>query len=667
MNPQTVKSSVLPIILLISAQFISACSGSNDAESVKTVSVTNTNTGGNAEAGASSTDAATSSGISESVQQSRIPQANLEVVADRTFRISWQTTTGTDFYRVLENPDGSSGYTQIGADIDSETQVYDHQVALYKRVNARYIVQSCNDEGCVDSNELIVSGSLENAIVYIKASNTDGATGQVGSGSGDSFGSTLALSADGNTLAVGARGEDSLATGVNGDQSDNSAIVANRDTGAGAVYVFTRSNEGWQQQAYLKASNTQANNDSNAGSVVPEDEFGSAISISANGNTLAVGAPHEASAATGINGDETDNSARNAGAVYVFERVDQNWQQQAYVKASNAQFDDFFGSTVSVSADGNSLAVGAPYEDSAASGINNNQNDETASTSGAVYVFSRTDGQWQQHSYLKASNAAAEDTFGWTVSFRADGKALAVGAIGEASAATGINGNQSDNSFPRSGAVYVFEQLNDNWQQQAYIKASNTDQIDQFGSALNFSGDGSTLAVGAFAEASGVTGINNDIQRDLSADFAGAAYVFFQDDGSWQQQAYIKASNTDAGDQFGSSVSLSANGSTLAIGAAAEDSIAVGINGDETDNSSIQSGAAYVFTRSNSTWQQQAYLKASNNKQSDELLFFGASVSLSADGDNLAIGAQAEGSAATGVNGDQDDTSAPRSGAVYLY
>jgi len=115
------------------------------------------------------------------------------------------------------------------------------------------------------------------------------------------------------------------------------------------------------------------------------------------------------------------------------------------------------------------------------------------------------------------------------------------------------------------------------------------------------------------------------------------------------------------------SVSLSTNGNTLAVGASSEDSAAIGINGDEAENSAGNSGAVYVFNRISDTWQQQAYLKASNNRPSDADQFFGAAVSLSGDGNSLAVGAQGESSASTGVNGDQNSATAFGAGAVYLY
>ena len=124
------------------------------------------------------------------------------------------------------------------------------------------------------------------------------------------------------------------------------------------------------------------------------------------------------------------------------------------------------------------------------------------------------------------------------------------------------------------------------------------------------------------------------------------------------------SSNTEADDFFGGSVSLSADGNTLAVGANEEDSSATGINGDQTDNSLISPGAVFVFARNGSLWEQQAFIKASNTNQADR---FGESVSLSADGNILAVGATGERSSASGINGDQNDNSVDRAGAVYLY
>jgi hypothetical protein len=394
------------------------------------------------------------------------------------------------------------------------------------------------------------------------------------------------------------------------------------------------------QQAYLKASNTGAS-----------DRFGHAVSLS--GDTLVVGAYAEDSNATGVNGDGTDNSASASGAAYVFTRSGGVWSQQAYLKASNTEAGDSFGWAVSLS--GDTLVVGAYGEDSNATGVNGNQADNSADTSGAAYVFTRSGGVWSQQAYLKASNTGAGDVFGWAVSLSGD--TLVVGADGEASNATGVDGDQADNSAIDSGAAYVFTRSGTTWSQQAYLKASNTEASDLFGDAVSLSGD--TLLVGAVAEDSHAAGVNGD-EADNSALDSGAAYVFTRSGTTWSQQAYLKASNTEALDYFSDAVSLSGN--TLVVAAHGEDSHATGVNGDQADNSASASGAAYIFTRSGSVWSQQAYLKASNTEAGD---LFGYAVSLSAD--TLVVGAYAEDSNATGVNGDQAGNSASASGAAYVF
>jgi hypothetical protein len=249
------------------------------------------------------------------------------------------------------------------------------------------------------------------------------------------FGESVALAGD--TLAVGTSWEASAATGIDGNQADNS-------TGrAGAVYVFTRTAGVWSQQAYVKASNTGF-----------FDNFGNSVALA--GDTLAVGAWAEASAATGINGNQVDNSAGSSGAVYVFTRNAGVWSQQAYVKPSNTDGNERFGDSVALA--GDTLAVGAWCEDSAATGINGNQADNSAACSGAVYVFTRNAATsvWSQQAYVKASNTESNDRFGWSVALAGD--TLAVGTFSEDSAATGVDGNQADNSAQDSGAVYVFQQ-----------------------------------------------------------------------------------------------------------------------------------------------------------------------------------------------------------------
>lgn len=475
---------------------------------------------------------------------------------------------------------------------------------------------------------------------YGKASNTGG---------GDFFGTSVSLSGD--TLAVGASGdifngggEDSAASGIDGDQSDNSA------SDSGAVYVFRRTESRWQQEAYIKASNTGAG-----------DLFGYSVSLS--GDTLVVSAVGEDSAATGVNGDRSDDSADGSGAVYVFQRTGSTWQQEAYLKASNTGAGDSFGYRVSL--EGDTLAVGAVHEDSAAGDIDGDQGDSGTEV-GAVYVFRRTGATWQQEAYIKASNAETDDRFGASVSLSGD--ALAVGAVGEDSAAIGVDGNQSDNTAESSAAVYVFRRTGTTWQQESYIKASNTGSFDGFGHAVALSGD--TLAVSAVLEDSAAIGVDGN-QSDDTAHNSGAVYVFQRTGSTWQQEAYLKASNTGGGDEFGFAVALSGN--ILAVGARFEGNAASGVQmGSDVpagDTGTVgQSGAVYVFRRADSAWQQEAYVKSANISTDRGSERFGTSVSLS--GDTLAAGRTGDDSKSTGIDGESDpffDGNSTGSGAVHLF
>ncbi len=458
---------------------------------------------------------------------------------------------------------------------------------------------------------------------YLKASNTE---------EQDDFG--RAVSVSGDTVVVGAPFEASSATGVGGDPSDNGA------GGAGAAYVFVRGGATWGQQAYLKASNTDEG-----------DEFGWSVALS--GDTLVVGAPMEDSGAVGVDGDQADDGALNSGAAYVFVRTGATWTQQAYLKASNAAASDNFGFAVAVS--GDTVVVGALTEDSSASGVNGDENNDDELGSGAAYVFVRSGTTWSQQAYLKASNPGANDLFGVSVAIAGD--TVVVGASVEDSSATGVDGDQGDDSAVNSGAAYVFRRTGTSWAQEAYLKASNTEALDGFGIAVAISGD--TIVVGAHVESSSATGVDGD-QADNGASAAGAAYVFERSGTIWSQQAYLKASNTDAVDRFGVAVSIS--GDEIAVGALGEASAATGVDGVQGDDSATQAGAAYSFVRSGASWVQRAYLKASNTDPLDQ---FGSAVSVSAG--TVVVGAHWENGGATGVDGNPADESATDAGAAYVF
>src|SRR5205823_6655891 len=155
---------------------------------------------------------------------------------------------------------------------------------------------------------------------------------------------------------------------------------------------------------------------------------------------------------TGVNGNQADNSAVASGAAYVFVRSGTTWTQQAYLKASNTEASDWFGWSVAVSSD--TVVIGADQEASNATGVNGNHSDNSAPNSGAVYAFVRSGTTWSQQAYLKSSNTGAGDEFGFSAALAGD--TVVIGAVGEASNATGVNGNQSDDSAANAGAAYIF-------------------------------------------------------------------------------------------------------------------------------------------------------------------------------------------------------------------
>ncbi|MFO0828472.1 MAG: dockerin type I domain-containing protein [Phycisphaerales bacterium] len=326
--------------------------------------------------------------------------------------------------------------------------------------------------------------------------------------------------------------------------------------------------------------------------------------------------------------------------------------QQAFLAASNSDQDDYFGRSVAIS--GDTVVVGAHGEDSAATGVNGDQWNNAAGSSGAAYVFVRSGTTWSQQAYLKASNTGALDAFGFSVAVSGD--TVVVGAYGEDSAATGVNGVQASNAASSSGAAYVFVRSGTTWSQQAYLKASNTEAGDSFGDSVAISGN--TVVVGSPFEDSAATGVNGNQASNAAID-SGAAYVFVRNGTTWSQQAYLKASNTNALDRFGD---VAIAGDSIVVGASLEDSAATGVNGNQASNAAIDSGAAYVFVRSGTTWSQQAYLKPSNTNANDHF-----ATSVAASGDTIVVGAPDEDSAATGVNGNQASNSASGSGAAYVF
>lgn len=263
--------------------------------------------------------------------------------------------------------------------------------------------------------------------------------------------------------------------------------------------------------------------------------------------------------------------------------------QRSKVVASDPSTDAQFGSTVSI--DGNVMVVGA-HKDQA---------------KGAAYVYVYNGSTWVEQAKLTASNGAEGDGFGFSVA--ASGDTVVVGAP------------YSDQKGLDAGSAYVFTRSGSVWTQQAELVAKDGASIDYLGISVSI--DQNTIVTGAYYD------------DDKGAD-SGSAYVFSRNGSSWTQQAKLRASDGAAGDFFAYSVTVEAN--TIVAGA------------HWADTNGLDSGSAYVFTRSGSTWTEQAKLLPHDGAEQD---YFGYSVSLS--GDTVVIGAHWE------------DAKGNNSGSAYVF
>ncbi len=295
---------------------------------------------------------------------------------------------------------------------------------------------------------------------------------------GDNFGWSVALSGD--TALVGA---------FLADVSGN--------TDQGSAYIFTRSGTTWSQQARLIASDGAA-----------EDLFG--VSVALSGDTALVGAPYHD---FGGNIDQ--------GSAYVFARSGTTWSQQARLTASDGAAHDWFGTSVALS--GSTALVGASGDDVSSNG---NQ--------GSAYVFVGSGISWSQQAKLTASDGAAGDWFGNSVSLTHTGDAALVGAP---YADIGANVDQ--------GAAYHFTRSWWTWSQHYKLTALDGAVRDYFGSSV---------ALELYQALVGALG--DDIGANVDQ---GSAYVFVPSGPAWSQQGQLVASDGAAGDEFGASVALMDN------------------------------------------------------------------------------------------------------------
>ncbi len=279
----------------------------------------------------------------------------------------------------------------------------------------------------------------------------------------DSFGYSVGISGD--TVVVGAWGD-----------------TVGAHTRQGSAYLFVGD---WSQQAQPTQTGGLAG-----------DTFGRSVSIS--GDTAVIGAPLD---------DVAGNADQGSAAVFVHSSG--TWSQQQLLTADDGEPDDRFGVSVAINAD--SIVVGTANDDV---GGNTDQ--------GSAYVFVRNGVTWTQQQQLTASDGAAQDQFGNSVSI--NGETVVVGAVGDESS---------------RGSAYVFARIGATWSEQQQLLASDGAENDEFGNSVAISGD--IIVIGASGD---------DV---VSAD-QGSAYVFVRTGVSWFEQQQLVAGDAAESDTFGSSV-----------------------------------------------------------------------------------------------------------------
>ena len=267
------------------------------------------------------------------------------------------------------------------------------------------------------------------------------------------------------------------------------------------------------------------------------------------------------------------------------------WNQQQKIQGTDTSGLDQFGISVDISDDGATAIVGAYTED----------------VRGAAYIFTRSGGTWTQQDKITASDKDTHDEFGWSVAISGNGNTAIVGARYES----------VSQWSKKQGAAYIFTRSGSTWTEQQKITASDRQAYDLFGTSVAISGDGDTAIVGADGE-------------DTGASDAGAAYIFTRSGTTWTQQQKIQASDKQAYDNFGTSVAIDDDGDTVIVGAE-----------HAWFGNSGYAGAAYIFTRSGTSWTEQQIITASNPAALD---YFGHSVAISDDGNTAIVGGGGGGS-----------------------
>jgi trimeric autotransporter adhesin len=422
---------------------------------------------------------------------------------------------------------------------------------------------------------------------------------------------------------------------------------------------------------YLKASNAEI-----------RDQFGQAVALSADGYTLAVSAVFESSNASGVNGDQANNLSQQSGAVYVFRRRGNAWQQEAYLKAGTNQLQQRFGVDIGVdfhatalSADGSILAVAAPRED--VQGVED---------AGTVYVFRRTRNAWRLVATLHAPELLSVGIFGSSLDLSHDGRTLKVMSI-----------LRHQSVGPPDMQTHIFVRPANAWQHAVTLAPFYPgDQC----AITRLSGDGQTLvsncvtipperagriitmkrAGNAWVHAADLPTPFYNERQPIGLNFAASVMalsesrrpnvvgVYRWNGANWARETGLAGPvSTDPFyiGYWGYDLAFNDTGQLLAISdpwaREANAGVATIMMPGPADL-----GAVYLYRVDSpaNTWSLRNVVKSARPGFRD---VFGLSIALSGSGRTLAVGAPGENSSATGIDGVRQNEDAQNAGAAYLY
>ena len=298
---------------------------------------------------------------------------------------------------------------------------------------------------------------------------------------------------------------------------------------------------------------------------------------------------------TAIIGAWYDNdNGLHSGSAYVFTRTGTTWTQQQKLLPADGVTDAQFG--INLDFDGNTALIGA------------NRDDDNGIRSGSAYVYTTDGTTWTQQAKLIANDGNPEERFGIDVALEGD---------------TALIGSESSDQGDYSGSVYVFTRSGTTWTLQQKIIPSDGAALDWFGFAISISGDTALFAAS---------------QDDDLGGSSGSAYVYIRNGTTWIQQAKLHASDGAANDHF-SEQAVALDGDTALIGAF-----------KDRDNG-LDSGSAYVFTRTGTTWTQQQKLLPSDGAKGDFFSYWAVDL----QGNTALIGAWG------------DDDNGNDSGSAYVF